>query len=182
MIDYLIISKFLMDLIHSVLVDFSTEWSPHYGIELELMADALVVMNLVLMQPSFPKNLDEYDAKLLEENSLQDKEKPKGNIERKATREANMLEMQMRNANHGNISKEFADNIPVRSVLTTVGNTTSSAVEAYLGKMMGEEIDQNKPTKNLAIWCQTLQQYRFTRCGDEQPTTLCTAWDGASGG
>ena len=75
----------------------------------------------------------------------------------------------MRNAKNGEIWKGTFDNIPVRSVLTTVGNTTSSAVEAYFGKMMGEEIDQNKPTKNLAIWCQTLQQYLFTRCGDEQP-------------
>ena len=40
MIDYFIISKVLIGLIHSVLVDFSTEWSPHYGIELKLIADA----------------------------------------------------------------------------------------------------------------------------------------------
>ena len=57
----------------------------------------------------------------------------------------------MRNANNGEHRKDTFDNIPVRSVLTTIGNTTSSAVEAYFGKMMGEEIDQNKPTPNLAI-------------------------------
>ena len=78
----------------------------------------------------------------------------------------------MRNANNGEIWKDTFDNIPVRSVLTTIGNTTSSAVEAYFGKMMGEEIDQNKPTKNLAIWCQTLQKYLFTRCGDELPNNF----------
>ena len=93
MIDYFIISKVLIGLIHSVLVDFSTEWSPHYGIEVKLIADALAVTNLVLMQPSFPKNLNEYDAKLLEESSFQDKAKPTGKLERKATREAKMLEM-----------------------------------------------------------------------------------------
>ena len=153
-------------------MDFATEWSPHYGIELKLIADAEAVTNLVLMQPSFPKNLSEYDAKLLEENSFQDKAKPKGKIERKATREAKMLEMQTRNANNGEAWKDTLDNISVRSVLTTIGNTTSSAVEAYFGKMMGEESDQNKPTTNLAIWCQTLQRYLFTRCGDELPNNF----------
>ena len=54
MIDDFIMSKVLIGLIHSILVDSSTEWSPHYGIELKLYADVLAVTNLVLMQPSLP--------------------------------------------------------------------------------------------------------------------------------
>ena len=58
MIDYFLVSKVLLGLILSILADFSSEWSPHYGIELRMRADLLEIENLALIQPSFPNNLE----------------------------------------------------------------------------------------------------------------------------
>ena len=90
MIDYFLVSKVLLGLIVSILADFTSEWSPHYGIELNMRADLLEIEN---RQPSLPKNLDEYDANALEENSFQSKAMPKGKIEQRNQREANLEEI-----------------------------------------------------------------------------------------
>ena len=75
-IDYFIISRDLMAMVISVLADFSTEWSPHFGIELTLKAEPRAVMNLEVVQPSMPRGLREYDKDAFEENSFQCLAKP----------------------------------------------------------------------------------------------------------
>ena len=57
MIDYFLVSKVLLGLIVSVLADFSSEWSPHYGIELRMRADLLEIENLALGPTFSPEEL-----------------------------------------------------------------------------------------------------------------------------
>ena len=181
MIDYFLVSKVLLGLIISVLADFFSELSPHYGIELKLRADLLEIENLTLVQPSLPKNLDEYDASSLEENSFQSKVKPKGKIEQRNQREAKLEEIALRNANDGELWETTFASTPTRSVLPEEANTTSSHVEEYFEKVVQEKLCDNKVTGNLAVWCQTLQKDFFSKCGAEIPKKYSARYRASSG-
>ena len=38
--------------------------------------------------------------------------------------------------------------------------------------MLDEKVEENKVSKNLSIWSQTVQAYLFAKCGEEAPENL----------
>ena len=155
MIDYFIISRSLLGLVLSVLADFSSEWAPHYGIELVIKATAKDIENLELAKPSMPKELAMYDADAFEENSFQAKGKATCKLDQKRQREAKFEEVRLRDINNGILWDKLFLETPFRNVSPSFANSTSNQVSNYFEKMVGEQVGENKVTNNFAIWCQT---------------------------
>ena len=172
MIDYFIVSISLLGLVLSVLADFSSEWAPHYGIELTLRAMAKDILNLELAKPSMPKDLAMYDADAFEENSFQVKGKAKCKLDQKRQREAKFEEVRLRDINNGMLWDKLFSETPLRNVVPSFANSTSTQVSSYFEKMVGEQVGENKLTNNFAIWCQTLQAYYFAKCGETPPANI----------
>ena len=92
-----------------------------------------------------------------------------------------MEEIALRHANNGELWETTFANTPLRSVLPEEANTTSSQIENYFENMVQEKLSDNKVTANLAVWCQTLQKYLFSKCDAEMPQKIslsesCQQW------
>ena len=131
MIDDFVIPKSLLALIESVLADFSSEWAPHYGIELVMKATVRDIENLELVRASMPKELAKFDADEFEENSFQTKAKQPDKLEQKKLKEAKFEEIRLRDNTNGGIWEELFDGMPLRDVRPSFANSTSDQVCSY---------------------------------------------------
>ena len=124
----------------SILADFSTEWSPHFGIELTLKAERRAVLNLEVVQPSMPRGLREYDKDAFEVNSFQCLAKPAGKIDARKLRAAKGEEMKIRNSNNGDLWQKLFAGQPVRDILPDFANNTSHEIGNYFTKILDEKV------------------------------------------
>ena len=81
--------------------------------------------------------------------------------------------MKIRNSNNGELWQKLFAEQPIRNILPDFAtNTTSHEIENLFAKMLEEKVEDNKVSKNLSIWCQTLQAYLFAKCGEDAPENL----------
>ena len=166
MIYFFIISKILIGLIESVLVDFDSAWGPHYGIELILKSDVQLIENHVIMKADLPKAIATMFTGELEENSLQHLKQPSCKLKQHELRKAKLLEIATRKRNDDSTWKGLFKDAKVHNIMPEKPDEVAIAVRDYVAKMVGEDITVNALTNNLAIWFQTFQKYCLFNCDE----------------
>ena len=108
--------------------------------------------------------MDEFDNGKLNENSVQDLDKPSCKVQRRILKEAKLCEIAMRKTRDNAEWDETFQTTPVVNVAANRDNPTSLVVCDYFKRVTGEDVNDNLVTKNFAIWCQALQKYLFRKC------------------
>ena len=164
MIDFFLISKSLIGLVESVLVDFNSHWGPHYGIELILKTDVQLTENYVIRRAVMPKAIATFFSGDLEENSLQGLRQPTCKLKRNELRKAKLMELAARKINDDASWNDLFKHAKVHNIMPGDPDVVAIAVRDYSAKMIGEDITLNHLTNNLAVWFQTFQQFCFAKC------------------
>ena len=140
MIDYFIISRALLGTVVSILVDFDSAWSPHYGLELQIRSRPKEVEHFEVVQPTLPKDIENSDAGAHNETSLQLKKAPACKLQKKELKEAKLIELDIRKTNDNKAWKDIFDSVPVRSLKPKGDDDTSAEVYQIFREDVGRNV------------------------------------------
>ena len=124
-------------MIVSILIDFDSAWSPHYGLDLQIRSRPKEVEHFEVAQLTLPKDIENIDADAHNENSSQLKKAPACNLQKKELKEAKLIELDIRKTNDNKAWEDIFDSVPVRSLKPKGDDDTADEVINYFGKMSG---------------------------------------------